>query len=251
MSTISVSYQDGIAIVLLNRGVTNALDLDLVNDLDRQLDRVTKDTGVRAMVLGSASDKFFSIGFDIRKMFEYPRQDFETFFRAFNRVSLRLYTLPKPTAAAMTGHAVAGGCILALCCDYRFMADGRKSMGLNEIRLGVPVPYLPDCILRDIAGVRFAQEIMESGKFYEPVECLQMGMIDEALPVKEVIPRAVEKVKSVASWPLEAFAGIKRNRTQEIEKRVRELQDEKHVYFVDCWYSDDARRLIGEAAKKF
>jgi hypothetical protein len=54
-----------------------------------------------------------------------------------------------------------------------------------------------------------------------------------------------------AMVPFEAFAGIKRNRTQDIEKKVRELQEEKHVYFVDCWYSDDARRLIGEAAKKF
>ena len=251
MSSVSVSRRDGTAVMMLDRRVTNALDLGLINELDENLEKMEQDPGVRGLVLGSASDRFFSIGFDIQKMFDYPRQDFETFFRAFNRVSLRLYTLPKPTAAALTGHAVAGGCILALCCDVRFMAEGRKLMGLNEIQLGVPVPYLPDCILRDIAGTRIAREVMETGRFYEPMECLQMGMVDGVFPAGEVLVRAVENVRSQAVWPPKAFAGIKRNRTQDIENRVLERQEEKHAYFIDCWYSDDARRLIGEAKKKF
>ena len=250
MEVISESIRDGVSVLCLNRGKTNALDLDLVNELDGRLDKVEHDPDVHGLVLGSLSDRFFSIGFDIQKMFDFPRQDFETFFREFNRLCLRLYTLPKPTAAAITGHAVAGGCILVLCCDYRFMADGRTLMGLNEIRLGVPVPYLPDCIVRDLAGAA-AREVLETGRFYDPSESMRMGLVDEVLSPGEVTGRAQEKVKSIGSLPSAAFARIKQNQTENIAERVRALEEEKHQAFIDCWYSAEARALIKEAAKKF
>jgi len=163
MSTIAVEYQDTVAIVKLSRGVTNALDMELVNELGKLFERVQHDSNVSALVLASSNDKFLSIGFDIPRLFELPREGFETFFSEFNRVCLSLYTLPKPTIAAITGHAVAGGCSLALCCDYRFIAEGKKLMGLNEIKLGVPVPYLIDCVLRSTVGTRYAREIMNTG----------------------------------------------------------------------------------------
>lgn len=164
---ISVDYQDTVAIVRLNRDVKNALDLNLVDELDEILKIIRQDLQIHGLVLGSCSDKFFSIGFDIQKMFDYPREDFEVFYQAFNRVCLNLYTFPKPTIAAITGHAVAEGCIMVLCCDYRFIGDQRRLMGLNEIKLGVPVPYLADCVLRDIVGTRIAKEITDTGEFYE------------------------------------------------------------------------------------
>jgi enoyl-CoA hydratase/carnithine racemase len=103
--------------------------MELVDELGKLLERIEHDSSVSALVLGSSNDKFLSIGFDIPRLFELPREDFTTFFSEFNRVCLSLYTLPKPTIAAITGHAVAGGCILALCCDYRFIAEGdRKSV---------------------------------------------------------------------------------------------------------------------------
>ena len=118
----------------------------------------------------------------------------------FNQVCMELYTMPKPTVAAVTGHAIAGGCILALCCDYRFAAEGRKLMGLNEIRLGVPVPYLADCVLRQIVGARNAREIMETGEFYLPEQSLQIGMIDRVLPLEKVV------ADSIASFPVRRIA---------------------------------------------
>ena len=145
MQMIHVEYNDGVAIVRLNRPVTNALNLQLVEELAGTLKQVTCKSDVRSLVLGSSNDKFFSIGFDIPQLFERTREDFTFFYHTFNQMCLDLYTLSKPTIAAITGHAIAGGCILALCCDYRFIADGRKLMGLNEIKLGVPVPYLADC----------------------------------------------------------------------------------------------------------
>jgi len=132
------------------------------------IEKIKHDANVKGIVLTSSNEKFFSIGFDIPGLFEFSKEDLSNFYRSFNQLSIALNTLPKPTIAAITGHAIAGGCILALCCDYRFIAEGRKLMGPNEIKLGVPIPYPADCILRSLVGTRNAREITDNGDFYEP-----------------------------------------------------------------------------------
>jgi 3,2-trans-enoyl-CoA isomerase len=249
--TISVEHRGAVAVVKLERDITNALNLECVTALGEVIQDVKIDSGVRGVVLASANDKIFSLGFDIPWLYDLGQDDFEHFFTTFNRVCLALYTLPKPTVAAMTGHTIAGGCILALCCDYRFIAEGRKLMTLNEIRLGVPVPYLPDCILHQLLGMKGAREVLETGDFYPPEKLLQMGMVDEVLPLNEVLPRALEKAETLGAMPPKAFAAIKRNRVEMIEARVLEHGEEKARAFVECWYSEDARRLLREAMKKF
>ena len=164
---------------------------------------------------------------------------------------LSLYTLPKPTVAAITGHAVAGGCILALCCDYRFIAEGKRLMGLNEIKLGVPVPYLADCVLQSIVGTRNARDMMDTGDFYAPADLARLGLVDEVLPAGDVMPKAIEKAQRLGAWPSPAFALIKRNRVEQIEQRVLARREEKERLFVDGWYSDEARRRLKEATEKF
>jgi enoyl-CoA hydratase/carnithine racemase len=251
MSSLSVDYQDTVAIARLSHGVTNVLDLELVNELGALLERIEHDTSTRALVLGSSNDKFFSIGFDIPHLFDLPEQDFQTFYAAFNRVCLSLYTLPRPTVAAITGHAVAGGCILALCCDYRFMADGKKWMGLNEIKLGVPAPYLADCVLRELVGTRYARDMLDTGDFYGPPDSLRMGLVDGVRPTGDVMARAIEKARGLGAWPQEAWAQIKQNRVEGVERRVLAQGEEKERLFVECWYSDVARQRLKETIAKF
>ena len=251
MKMIRVEHHGEVAIVKLDRGVTNTIDLQLVEELSETLQGVTHDPGVHSLVLGSSNERFFSIGFDIPQLFGLARQDFKFFYQTFNRVCMDLYTLPKPTIAAITGHAIAGGCILALCCDYRFIAQGRKLMGLNEIRLGVPVPYLADCVLRHIVGVRYARDIMDIGEFYQPEESLQMGIVDQVLPLEQVLPKSIEKARLLGGSPQEAFAMIKRNRVERVEAQVLTRLEEKERFFVDRWYSDEARERLREAMEKF
>ena len=251
MKMIRIEHHGEVAIAKLDRDVTNTIDLQLVEELSETLQGVTHDPGVHSLVLGSSNERFFSIGFDIPQLFGLARQDFKFFYQTFNRVCMDLYTLPKPTIAAITGHAIAGGCILALCCDYRFIAQGRKLMGLNEIRLGVPVPYLADCVLRHIVGVRYARDIMDIGEFYQPEESLQMGIVDQVLPLEQVLPKSIEKARLLGGSPQEAFAMIKRNRVERVEAQVLTRLEEKERFFVDRWYSDEARERLREAMEKF
>jgi enoyl-CoA hydratase/carnithine racemase len=251
VAMILVEHQDRVAIVKLQRGVTNPLDRRLVDQLGGTLQEVAGDPAVRGVVLGSASDKFFSIGFDIPQLLELTRPEFATYYRAFNRVCLDLFTLPKPTVAAITGHAIAGGCILALCCDYRLIADGRRLMGLNEIKLGVPVPYVAHRILRDLVGGRQARQIVESGDFYRPEESLSLGLVDQVCPPDQVLSRAVDRASLLGSSSPEAFAVIKRNRVERLEAEILARLADKEQLFVECWYSEEARRRLREAMDKF
>ncbi|MGD2158738.1 MAG: enoyl-CoA hydratase/isomerase family protein [Anaerolineales bacterium] len=248
---ISVEYRNNVALVKLDRGVTNAIHLQLVDELDGALQRIKRDSRTRALVLLSANDKFFSIGFDIPSLFGLSMEDFLGFYQAFNRVCLELYTFPKPTVAAVTGHAIAGGCILALCCDYRFIAEGRRLMGLNEIKLGVPVPYTADCVLRDLVGVRVARDVMEGGEFYQPEDAFQMGMVDRICPPEKVLTQAVEKAKVLSAFSQQAYTLIKRNRVEQIEEYIKAHLKAKERLFVDRWYSEEARELLREAMEKF
>jgi len=251
MDTVCVEYSDKVAILKLNRSVTNALNLQLVEELGETLREVRHSPDVHSLVLASSNDKFFSIGFDIPQLFELTREDFCFFYQAFNRMCLDLYTLPKPTVAAITGHAIAGGCILALCCDYRLIAAGRKLMGLNEIKLGVPVPYLADRVLWQIVGVRYAREITDMGEFYRPKELLQMGAVDQVLSSEQVMLKSIEKARLLGSLPQEPFAAIKQNRVEMVEAQVLAHLEEKEQFFIERWYSAEARKRLQEAMERF
>jgi len=247
---ISLEQHESVAVLKLDRDTTNAMNFELIAELSESLDKVNRDPKIRGMVLTSANDKIFSLGFDIPWLYQADREQVSRFFRFFNQTCLNLYTLPKPVIAAISGHAVAGGCIVALCCDYRYIAEGRKLMGLNEIKLGVPVPYLPDCILRQLVGVRAARDMIDAGEFYPSEKLLQVGMVDEVLPQNEVVAKAIAKAGELGTMP-QAYAMIKQNRVENIEAQVRQHGEEKHTVFIECWFSEDARERIREAIKKF
>ena len=251
METVSVEQHGWVTLAKLNHGVTNSLNPNIVYELEAVLRRVREDEAVKGLVLASSNEKFFSIGFDIPELFEMSKEDFKGFYRLFNRICMDLFTLPKPTVAAMTGHAIAAGCILALCCDYRFMAQGHKLMGLNEVKLGLPVPYLPDRLLHALAGIRRAREMMESGEFYPAEKAFEMGIVDKILPVENVVSAAVKHADSIGALPKVGYKIIKQNRVEVIAEAVKAREDQKETVFIESWYSNEARERLKAAIKKF
>jgi enoyl-CoA hydratase/carnithine racemase len=241
---------DGISVWRLNHGVTNALNLQLVEALSHKLQEVRESTAVDGVVLASANDKFFSIGLDVPELLKLTKEDFHTFYHAFNRVCMDLHSLPIPTVAAITGHAVAGGCILAICCDYVFVAAGKKLMGFNEIKLGLPVPHPADCILRLRVDHRSAREIVETGEFYQPEQALQLGLADRVLPLELVVHEAILKARRLAALPSNAYSLVKRQRVAIVERQVAKREAEERV-FLERWHSPETQARLSEAAKRF
>jgi len=248
---VQVETADGVAVVRLNRGVTNPIDLELVEGIAGHLLGLAEDTAVRSVVLTSSSERFFSIGFDIPALIDLPREEFAAFYRAFNALTLDLYSFPKPTVAAIRGHAIAGGCILALCCDWRVVAEGRRLMGLNEVKLGVPIPFPTDCILRSLVPGRVARDMMEVGDFHRPENLRQIGLVDHVVAPELVVSTAVELARSVAASPVPGYRRIKANRVEPVLDAIHARLEEREQHFLDCWYSDTARALLRSAAERF
>ncbi len=249
--SIELEQREGVAYVTLNRGAIHAIHHQTISDLLRVLEETAGDETVHSLVLGSANDKFFSIGFDIPRLLELSPQEMTSFFHDFNSLCLRLYTFPKPTVAAITGHAIAGGCILAICCDHRFIAEGRKLMGVNELKLGVPVPYLAQQVLVMVCGESTAMEMVESGDLYDAGHLGEMGLVDRVVPLADVRPLARERAAALGALPPLGFAGSKRNRVEAVVQRFLRRRAERETEFLTCWHSAEAQQLLREAAKKF
>ena len=124
-------------------------------------------------------------------------------------------------------------------------------MGLNEIKLGVPIPYLADCVLRQIVGFRNAREIVDTGEFYEPEKLFQMGMVDKILPLDQLLLKSIENAKLLGALSQDAFAMIKRNRIEMVEAQVLTKLEQKEQLFLDRWYSAETRKRLKEAIAKF
>lgn len=248
MPKIMIENHGEIAILRLNNGVTNAICPDLIDELSEKLIIVEKD--FQGVIL-AGGEKFFCIGLDLPALLILDRIEMADFFNKFNHLLLTLFTLPLPTCCAINGHAIAGGNILALTCDYRYAASGEKLIGLNEIKLGVPVPYLADLMLRQIVGDRTATEILYGGEFMTTSDAKQFGLVDEIFLQTDVEDRALEKIAELTARPQAAFSAIKAVRVEKIKQRYEESCMQKNEKFLDCWFSEPVQELLKEASKKF
>lgn len=251
MNMVETEYHGDAALIRLARDTTNALNTPFIIELSQMLDMARKDPDVHSIVISSSNNKFFCIGYDLKELHSVSRQEFTEFYHAFNRLCIELLTTPKPTIAAITGHAIAGGCALTLCCDYRYIAEGHKLMGFNVLRLGIPVPYLVEWLLHHIVGARTARNVVDSGQFFTPDLLLEMGLVDAVLPLETLIPRSLERAQELGSMPHKAFAVTKRNRNEVLEHQILVKLEEKNQEFVDCWFSEEAQTLLKDAVKKF
>ncbi len=232
----------------MSNGATNALGPAMVEDLYRALTEAGKR--FRGVVL-AGGEKFFSIGLNLPELIELDAEAMTAFWTRFEDTVLALYTLPMPTAAAIAGHATAGGAILALACDFRYLAAGRKLIGLNEVKIGLAVPYLPDRILRQIVGDRTATQMMYHGRFLEPEEARAVGLVDGVVAGGEVEAQALAAVAELAALPPLGLGQVKHNRVCDVRDAFAARRQALMEEFLKCWFSPTAREALKEAAKKF
>ncbi|MGC8604758.1 MAG: enoyl-CoA hydratase/isomerase family protein, partial [Desulfomonilaceae bacterium] len=244
---VNLESHEDFAIVRLANGVTNALSFNLVNELFESIAIVKKN--FRGMVL-AGGEKFFSIGFDIPTLLKLDRPSMGEFLQRFNQMVLNILTLPVPTVAAVKAHAVAGGSILLFSCDYRFAASGRVLIGLNGIKLGVPIPYLADLALRQIAGDQIASDMLYLGEFVGSSDAWEKGLVHDVFPAPEVEAKALDRVADLAKLPSKSFAAAKATRVEQIQARYEKNSIIRNKEFLDCWFSAEAQELLKEAAKK-
>ena len=245
--TISVSRGDGITHLKLSNGVTNALSPQLVSELQNQLN---ESENASCGLIISGGEKFFSMGLDLPSLLKLSREEMAIFWKNFNQVLLDIYAYPFPTLCAMEGHAIAGGTILALACDFR-IACGDKKMGLNEIHLGLPVPYLAYLLLKQVVGDNAAKQLMYSGEFFGFDQAHSKGLIDRLVEPDELLDEARTRVIELMKPPAGTFAAIKANHTTANVSLFKEQMQKQHQLFLDFWFDEQVSKRLKAAAEKF
>jgi len=181
MDFVTSQKDDGISILTLNRGRVNALNGAVDDQLRALLETLESDREVRSVVF-TGSGKSFSFGFDIPEFLSLTKEQFTDFLINFCDLYRYLFLYPKPVVAALNGHTIAGGCMLALACDYRVIVSGKAKISLNEIGFGSSVFAGSVEMLRFWAGNANAMHILYSGAMHPAEEAQRLGLVHEVDP---------------------------------------------------------------------
>jgi enoyl-CoA hydratase/carnithine racemase len=232
-----------IATVVLRRGKVNALDEAMVEALHETFRALERDGAVEAVVL-TGHGSFFSFGFDIPALLAYSQDAFRRYLAKFTGLYTYLYLFPKPIVASLNGHTIAGGCMLALACDFRLMARGRAKISLNEITFGSSVFAGSVEMLRALVGQRRAEAVLLGGALYPAEEALDLGLVDEISPPEELGARALALARGYAEKDGAAFRGLKALLRRPVAERMVEREERSIREFTELWYSAATRERL-------
>jgi Delta3-Delta2-enoyl-CoA isomerase len=234
--------------VRLNRPPANALSHELIVALREAVESAPRDT-VRALII-SGSPGRFSGGLDLPLLLGYDRAAMTDLWREFYALLKALACSSIPIAAAITGHAPAGGTVLALFCDWRVMADGAFKMGLNEVQVGLPLPPVILTASRRLLGPRQAERLGVSGMLISPPQAVAVGLIDEVAPLEQVIERALEWCRSLLVLPPEAMSITRRLARADLVAYFEQgVEAEVQNVTASWWASETQNSLRAVAAK--
>lgn len=239
MSLVRTEIRDEVAILTLDRPKANAFSPELVAALSEAL-KAQEDA--RAVVLASALPGMFSAGWDLPRIVDWDRAAMERFIAGYCDLVRQVFVFGPPLVAALPGHAIAGGLIVAMGADERLVAKGKGKFGLSEVILGVSVPQCLMEPFRHVVGARHMERLAATGENLGVEEALAIGLVDRIVPAEELLDRAVERARFLGGLAPAAYASIKRRSRSAAVARFDQARD--HDPFLDFWFGEDARFRI-------
>ena len=210
---IDVVRQGAIAIVTLRRPPANAMNLELTEDIAAVFQRLGQDGSVRSVVL-TGQGKSFCAGVDLKAVPDFDRAHQRRMVDALNRAFYSVFSCPVPVVGAINGHAIAGGLVLALCCDWRTAVQTPFLAGLTEVRVGVPYPVAAMEVVRQELRPDVARQLVLFGQNITAAAAVEAGVFDEMVDSEALLDRALARANEFAALPRSAFAGSKRQLRQ-------------------------------------
>jgi enoyl-CoA hydratase len=234
---------DGIRILTLQSGKANALDVPLLDALSAEM-AAAADAQPRGVVLTSEGS-IFCAGIDLVALYGQDRARLQAMLDGLYEACRAVFTFPRPVVAALNGHAIAGGAVLSLACDHRIMAEGAGKWGLSESTLGLSIPAYALEIVRYALPRPVAEKLVYSGTVYPAYKAHDMGVLDQLVDPKLLMPRATEWVAHATS-SLSAFADLKtklRAPTLAAMDKARSLDGD----WLDLWFTEDTQARLATA----
>ncbi len=243
MSLVRVESQGAVRVLRLDKARGNAIDLPLVDELVTVVEELRRDDAARAVLLASAHPKLFCPGLDLVSLSALDRPAMERFMLRFADLVQALYALPRPVVAAVGGHAVAGGCVLAMTADYRVLAAGAQ-IGLNEVKVGVPLPWSVALLLQGTVGPQALTSVALLGRNFTGEAALRAGLADEVLPAEGFESACLERLTEFAEKDPYSYARIKAYLREPIVARMKAEEAVRLPEWLDGWFSPATRERV-------
>lgn len=209
MKRLTVEKREGIGTIAFDDGKANAIQDELLAQLDVALETCERDPDLHAVVL-SGRDGFFSAGLDLKLLPSLSDAELRVTLKHLAETTYRLFTFPKPVVAAITGHAVAGGAVFALCADVRVAAEGTYRIGLSEVAIGVPLPSFILNVAREVLPAAALTPVCLHGTLVGPEDAFRTGIVQEVGPLPEVRERAAAQARRLGQLKQAAYLSTKR-----------------------------------------
>ena len=239
---ITTESRDYVTVVRLEHGKVNAFDVELMRGWIAELARL-EQAETQAVVL-TGTGAVFSAGVELRRLTEGGRDYVKAFLPLLGDAFFKTFTFSKPLIAAVNGHAIAGGCVLACACDYRVMAEGKGRIGTPELSVGVPFPSMAMEILRLVVPPHRLQAVIYQGLTCTPDDALANGFVDELAAPDALLDRAVEVAAHLGSLPPASFALTKRIIRQPSRDRVVRYMRSVDEEVLEAWMSSRVQNAV-------
>ena len=235
---IGVSRHGNIALLTLANGKANALDIEFCRALTGQF-AALKKAPVEAVVI-AAEGPIFSAGVDLLRASKGGVKYLRQFLPVLNKMFDAVFNFPKPVVAAVNGHAIAGGCVLACCADYRLMARGNGKIGVTELLVGLPFPALAFEVMRFVTGPRHFAELIYTGATLPPDEAMERGLLHEVVEPATLQERALDAARMLAQISPVAFMQTKQQMRLGVTDRIKRDGKRTDAAVTKLWTSPKA-----------
>ena len=243
MNTLQLSINDKLAVITLDRGRSNPINLEMIAELTDTIKSLEGNDEVAGVIL-AGKENFFSSGVDLIEVYDYDEQKIRQFWIDLLDLQTAFFSFKKPLVAAITGHSPAGGCVLAICCDYRVMAQGKYIIGLNEVPVGIVVP---DTICENYAfwiGKRKAYQYLLEGKLLTVDEALRDGLIDEVCEPENVMEAAERKIRAYMKFNAATWSLSKLNLRGQLISRLKADKTAGLELMLKQWWAPETRQTL-------
>ena len=242
--------QESIGHVVLDRPPANSYDKSFMDELDAAIEEARRDEAVKAIVLRSANEKFFSAGADVSVFAKSGLDEQNAFVVCANEAMGKLESTPKVVVAAINGHCLGGGLEMALCCDFRVAAEGSYRIGLPEVTLGLLPGTGGTQRLPRLIGLQKALDLMLTGRTLVPGEALTAGVVDAVVPAAELLDKALALLRPYATGPTFAIGRIKQAAVQGFGMTLAEGLKLERQLLIELFRSEDAKEGVTAFVEK-
>jgi enoyl-CoA hydratase len=236
------SLDHEVVLLRIEHGKVNALDTEVLSELRAHLDAL-RGEGAPAIVL-TGSGKAFSAGVDLYRVIDGGAEYVRHFLPLIGTAVRRLICYPRPVVAALNGHAIAGGFVLACAADRRLMAAGSGKAGVTELPVGVPFPWYALEVVRVLAGERLCRQMVYTGGLLDGAAAHAAGLVDELVAPDRLIERALEVVRQMAKIPHDSFRLVKRQLWEPVLTRAEREEEAHDREVLEVWEAPATHRAI-------